>query len=130
MPFFEQELFEQAQAKGPLTDKAYLKARALCVRAARGGIDGVMKQHRLDAMVSITGGPAWMIDHVNGDAYTGSCSTLPAVAGYPHITVPAASYMKLPIGLSFFGKAFSEPMLIKLASSFESLRGPLQQLAL
>jgi amidase len=130
MPFFEQELFEQAQAKGPLTDQAYVKARALCIRAARGGIDGLMKQHRLDAIVSITGGPAWMIDHVNGDAYTGSCSTLPAVAGYPHITVPAARYMKLPIGLSFFGKAFSEPILIKLASSFESIRGPLEQLAL
>jgi amidase len=73
MPFFEQELFVQAEAKGPLTDKAYIKARALCVRVARGGIDGALKKNRLDAIVSLSGGPAWLIDHVNGDAYTGSC---------------------------------------------------------
>ena len=123
LPFFEQELFEQAQAKGPLTDQAYIKARALCLRVARGGIDGALKQDRLDAIVSLTGGPAWLIDHVNGDAYTGSCSTLPAVAGYPHITVPAVRYMNLPIGLSFFGTAFTEPRLIQLASGFEAVRG-------
>jgi amidase len=123
LPFFEQELFEQAQAKGPLTDQAYIKARALCLRVARGGIDGALKKDRLDAIVSLTGGPAWLIDHVNGDAYTGSCSTLPAVAGYPHITVPAARYMNLPIGLSFIGTAFTEPRLIQLASGFEAVRG-------
>jgi amidase len=125
MPYFAQELFEQAQAKGPLTDKAYRAARALSLKVARDGIDGLLRQHRLDAIVSITGGPPWLIDHVNGDSFTGSCSSPAAVAGYPHITVPAARHMNLPIGLSFFGSAYSEPRLIRLASGFESVRKPL-----
>jgi amidase len=125
MPFFEQELFERAQAKGPLTDTVYRKARELCLKAARGGIDQTLRQHRLDAIVALTGGPAWLIDHVNGDSYTGGCSTPAAVAGYPHITVPAVRYAGLPVGLSFFGAAFSEPTLLKLASGYEHVRGPL-----
>jgi amidase len=121
MPRFDQELLRQSEAKGPLTEKAYTDARAACLKATRSnGIDAVLAQHRLDAMVSLTSGPAWLIDPVNGDADTGGCSSPAAVAGYPHITVPAGLYRGLPIGLSFFGAAFSEPVLIKLASGFES----------
>jgi amidase len=120
MPFFAQELFIQSQAKGPLTDAAYLKARADCVRLSRqDGIDALLAKHKLDAIVSLTSGPACLIDHVNGDSDTGGCTTPAAVAGYPHITVPAGFYGGLPIGLSFFGAAWSEPTLIKLAYSWE-----------
>ncbi len=120
MPFFAQELFIQAEAKGPLTDAAYLKARADCVRLSRQeGIDALLAKHKLDAIVSLTSGPAWLIDHVNGDGDTGNCTTPAAVAGYPHITVPAGFYRGLPIGLSFFGAAWSEPTLIKLAYAWE-----------
>jgi amidase len=81
----------------------------------------VLAQHKLDAMVSLTTGPAWLIDTVNGDSDTGGCSSPAAIAGYPHITVPAGLFRGLPIGLSFFGAAFSEPTLIKLASGFEAV---------
>jgi amidase len=120
MPFFGQELFIKAQSKGPLTDAAYLKARADCVRLSRqDGIDALLASHKLDAIVALTTGPACLIDHVNGDQDTGGCTTPAAVAGYPHITVPAGFYSGLPIGLSFFGAAWSEPTLIKLAYSWE-----------
>ena len=125
MPFFAQELFIQAQAKGPLTDAAYLKARADCVRLSRqDGIDALLAEHKLDAIVSLTSGPACLIDHVNGDQDTGGCTTPAAVAGYPHITVPAGFYSGLPIGLSFFGGAWSEPTLIKLAYAWEQQMNP------
>ena len=120
MPLFDQELLRQAQAKGGLDEAAYRDARATCLTATRsGGIDAVLCEHGLDAMVALTSGPAWLIDAVNGDSDTGGCSTPAAVAGYPHITVPAGLYRGLPIGLSFFGTVFSEPKLIKLASGFE-----------
>jgi amidase len=121
MPYFGQELFLQAEAKGPLTDKAYLDALARNLRLSRAeGIDALMDKHKLDALVAPTGGPAWTTDLVNGDHYTGGdCSTLPAVSGYPHITVPAGFVFGLPVGLSFFGRAWSEPTLIKLAYAFE-----------
>jgi amidase len=120
MPFFGQELFIKAQSKGPLTDPAYLKARADCTRLSRQeGIDALLARHKLDAIVSLTTGPACLTDHVNGDSDTGGCTTPAAVAGYPHITVPAGFYRGLPIGLSFFGAAWSEPTLIKLASAWE-----------
>jgi amidase len=120
MPFFAQELFMQAEAKGPLTDPAYLKARADCVRLSRqDGIDALLAKHKLDAIVTLTSGPAWFTDHVNGDRDTGGCTTPAAVAGYPHITVPAGFYSGLPIGLSFFSAAWSEPTLIKLAYAWE-----------
>jgi amidase len=122
MPFFDQELLRQAEAKGPLSDKAYREARAACLNATRGnGIDAVLSEHKLDAMVTLTAGPAWLIDVVNGDSDTGGCSSPAAVAGYPHITVPAGLFRGLPIGLSFFGAAFSEPKLIKLGSGFEAV---------
>jgi amidase len=120
MPFFEQELLIQSEAKGPLTDAAYLKARDLCARLSRKeGIDALMEKHKLDAIVSLTSGPAWYIDVINGDHDTGGCTTPAAVAGYPHITVPAGFFRGLPMGLSFFGAAWSEPTLLKLAYSWE-----------
>lgn len=120
MPFFAQELFERAQAKGPLTDAAYQKARETCLRVSRAeGIDAVMNQHKLDALIAPTNGPAWTIDAMNGDHFTGGSSTPAAVAGYPSITVPVGFVHGLPVGASLFGRAFSEATLIKLAYSYE-----------
>ena len=122
MPYFGQELFEQAQKKGPLTDSKYKTARAKCVRLARAeGIDAVMTKHRLDALIAPTQGPVWLIDLVNGDGAGGGPSfTQPAaVAGYPHITVPMGLVQGLPVGLSFVGRAWSEPTLLKLAYAYE-----------
>ncbi len=120
MPWFGQEIFERAQAKGPLTDTAYRRAFGSCRRLSRTlGIDAVMGRHRLDAVIAVTTGPAWPIDYVNGDRYTGGCSTPAAVAGYPHVTVPAGWIHGLPVGLSFFGRAWSEATLIRLAFAFE-----------
>lgn len=122
MPLFDQELLRQAAAKGPLTEAAYKEARAAGLKATRSnGIDAVLVEHKLDAMVTLTSGPAWLIDTVNGDSDTGGCSSPAAIAGYPHITVPAGLFRGLPVGLSFFGAAFSEPTLIKLASGFEAV---------
>jgi amidase len=121
MPFFEQEILKMAEAKGPLTSKEYLQARERCVRMSRAeGIDGVMERHKLDALIAPSGGPAFPIDLVNGDHYTGTgSSTFAAVAGYPHVTVPAGQVFGLPVGLSFFGRAWSEPRLIGFAYAFE-----------
>lgn len=120
MPFFEQELMHQSEAKGPLTEPAYKAALAKCRLLSRTkGIDAVMKKHQLDALVAPTGNPAWPIDLVNGDHFTGSVTTPAAVAGYPHVTVPAGYDHGLPVGLSFFGLGWSEPTLIKLAYSYE-----------
>jgi amidase len=120
MPYFGQELMHQSQAKGPLTETAYKTALARCRLLSRTkGIDAVMKRHRLDALVAPTGNPAWPIDLVNGDHFTGSVTTPAAVAGYPHITVPAGYDHGLPVGVSFFGSAWSEPVLIRLAYAFE-----------
>ena len=120
MPLFDQELLRKAEGKGSLDEAAYRDARETCLTAMRGGgIDAVLSEHGLDAIVSLTAGPAWLIDAVNGDADTGGCTSPAAIAGYPHITVPAGLYRGLPIGLSFFGAAFSEPTLIRLASGFE-----------
>ncbi len=120
MPFFGQEIFLKSQQKGPLTEKAYLEALELCRRVSREeGIDAVMNQHRLDAIVAPTAGPAHATDLVYGDRDIGGCTTPAAVAGYPHITVPAGDVLGLPVGLSFFGRAFSEPTLLKLAFAFE-----------
>ncbi len=125
MPFFGQELFRQAEAKGPLTDAAYSKARADCVRLSRqDGIDALLAKYKLDAIVTLTSGPACLIDHIDGDTDTGGCTTPAAVAGYPHITVPAGFYRGLPIGLSFFSTAWSEPTLFKLAYGWEQQMNP------
>jgi amidase len=120
MPFFGQDLFIKAEAKGPLTSKQYLAALAKNHRLARTqGIDFVMKTNRLDALIAPTGGPAWTTDWFNGDHFTGGYSSASAVAGYPHITVPAGYVFGLPVGMSFFAGAWSEPKLIKLAYAFE-----------
>ncbi|HEY3837159.1 MAG TPA: amidase [Bryobacteraceae bacterium] len=120
MPFFDQELLVQSEAKGPLTDAHYLKVRDDCQRLSRKeGIDAVVAKYRLDALVALTSGPAWYIDTINGDHDTGGCTTPAAVAGYPHITVPAGFYRGLPMGISFFGPAWSEGVLLKLAYGWE-----------
>lgn len=120
MPFFAQELFERAQKKGPLTDKVYLKALEKDFRISRkDGIDKTMNKHRLDALVAPTSGPATLIDLVNGDYGVNGSSSIPAVAGYPDITVPAGWASGLPVGLSFFGRAWSEGKLLAIAFAFE-----------
>ncbi len=120
MPYFGQEIFEMAEKKGPLTDKAYRKALEKDQRLSRQeGIDKVMNKHKLDAFVAPTSGPPSLIDLVNGDYGVNGSSTLPAVAGYPHITVPAGYYLGLPVGISFFGRAWSEPTLVKIAYAYE-----------
>ncbi len=120
MPYFGQERLLAAEASGPLTDPEYLDARAVARRLSRtAGIDRVMDMHRLDAIVAPTGGPAWVTDLVNGDQFGGSSSTFAAVAGYPNLTVPAGFVHGLPVGCSFFGRAWSEPTLIRIAYAFE-----------
>jgi amidase len=118
--YFGQDILEQSEKKGPLTDKAYLDALAKNHRMARqDGIDAVMDKHKLDALVAPTAGPAWPIDLIDGDHDTGGSSTPAAVAGYPNINVPAGFVFGLPVGISFFGRAWSEPTLIKIAYAFE-----------
>jgi len=120
MPYFGQDLFVKAEGKGPLTEKAYLDALAKNHQLARiEGIDAIMDKHHLDALVAPTGGPAWLTDLINGDHSAGGSSNAAAVAGYPNINVNAGSIFGLPVGISFFGRAWSEPTLIKLAYSFE-----------
>jgi amidase len=120
MPYFGQDTFVKAQEKGALTDKEYLDALEKCGQLARKeGTDAVMDKLKLDALVAPTGGPAWLTDLINGDNSGGGSSSLAAVAGYPSITVPAGFLFGLPVGVSFFGRAWSEPTLIKLAYSFE-----------
>lgn len=120
MPYFKQELFLQAEEKGSLTDDAYIEALVKNQRLTRDeGIDLVMDKYNLDALAAPTDSPAWLTDLVDGDHFLGGCSSLAAVAGYPHITVPAGFVFGLPIGLSFFGRAWSEPVLLKIAYGFE-----------
>ena len=120
MPYFGQDLFIKAEAKGPLTEKKYTQALAknhLLTRTQ--GIDFVMRKNRLDALVAPTGGPPWPTDWINGDHFTGGYSSASAVAGYPHVPVPAGYVFGLPVGISFFGAAWSEPKLIQYAYAFE-----------
>ncbi len=120
MPYFEQDIMIKADTKGPLTEKAYMEALARNHQLSRAeGIDAVVEKNHLDAIIAPTTGPAWLTDWVTGDHESGSCSTPAAVAGYPHITVPAGFVRGLPVGISFFGTAWSEPTLLKLAYSFE-----------
>ena len=123
MPYFGQEIMTMAEKKGPLTEAKYRAELAKNHRLSRAlGIDAVMTAHKLDALVAPTGGPAWLTDLINGDGGTASApgpSSVAAVAGYPHVTVPAGYFRGLPIGISFFGRAWSEPTLIKLAYAYE-----------
>jgi amidase len=120
MPYFGQDLFLKAESKGPLTEKAYLDALANNHQLARAeGIDATMDKYHLDAIIAPTGGPAWLTDLINGDHVAGGSSNAAAVAGYPNINVTAGFIAGLPVGISFFGRAWSEPTLIRLAYAFE-----------
>jgi amidase len=123
LPYFGQDIMLSAESKGPLTSEPYRSALARNHQLARAlGIDAVMTKNSLDALVAPTGGPAWLIDLVNGDGGTAAApspSTVAAVAGYPHITVPAGDVRGLPVGISFIGRAWSEPTLLKLAYAYE-----------
>jgi len=120
MPWFGQDLFVRSHGKGSLTDKEYLDALTNNQQLTRTkGIDALMAKHNLDAIVAPTGGPAWLTDLVNGDHAPGGSSNAAAVAGYPNINVTAGNIAGLPVGISFWGRAWSEPTLIKIAYSFE-----------
>jgi amidase len=122
MPYFGQDIFLKSEQKGPLTSKEYLDALALNHQLTRAeGIDFIMDKFKLDALVAPTGGPAWLTDLINGDHVAGGSSSAAAVAGYPNINVTAGYLWGLPVGISFFGRAWSEPTLLKIAYSFEQL---------
>jgi amidase len=118
--YFDQQLLEQAEAKGPLTSPEYKKALETMLKGIRQeGIDLLMDRYHLDAMMAPTGTPAWKTDLVNGDLYLGGNSSWAAISGYPSITVPMGMIDGLPVGISFFGRAWSEPVLIEIAYGFE-----------
>jgi amidase len=121
LPWFGQEIVELALKKGPLTSPAYRKALAHCrLKAQREGLDATFARHRVEAVVMPTQGPAWVIDLIKGDAFGGGgASSVPAVAGYPHVTVPMGQVHGLPVGLSFVGPAWSEARLLAFAFAFE-----------
>jgi amidase len=122
MPYFGQDLFIEAEKKGPLTTKSYLDALARNQKLARQqGIDAVAKKLKLDAFIAPSRTPAWLTDLVNGDSSSHSCAGLPAVAGYPHVTLPMGYLHGLPVGISFFGAGYSEPKLISFAYAFEQM---------
>jgi len=124
LQYFGQEHLIASNAKGPLTDPEYLEARALAKKLAGvEGIDAVMNQHNLDALIAPTAGPAQVIDYARGDRGVGGSTSLAAAAGYPSITVPVGRVNRLPVGVSFFGRAWSEPTLIRLAYAFEQATG-------
>jgi amidase len=120
MPWFDQYLFEQSEKRGDLSDKTYRAALAKAKKLAGAqGIDAALKRYQLDALIAPTVGPAWVTDWVNGDHAAGNSSTPAAVAGYPDISVPAGQVHGLPVGLSFFGAAWSDVKLIRFAYAFE-----------
>jgi amidase len=120
MPIFGQELFLQSEEKGPLTSPEYLQIVEEARRLSRDeGIDAVMNEHQLDAIVAPSTRPAWKIDHVHGGLTSGSSAAPAATATYPNITVPVGQSFGLPFGISFFGRAWSEPTLLRLAYAFE-----------
>jgi amidase len=122
MPYFGQDIFLKSEQKGPLSTKEYLDALALNRQLSRAeGIDFVMDKFKLDALIAPTGGPAWLTDLINGDHAAGGSSSAAAVAGYPNINVTAGYLWALPVGISFFGRAWSEPTLLKIAYGFEQL---------
>jgi len=119
MPIFGQDIFVEAESKGPLSDEDYLAALTDSKRIMRDGIDSALREHQLDALVAPSNGPAWMIDHINGDNFSVGSSSFAAISGYAAITVPAGFISGMPIGLSFIGGAFSEKQLIEIAYAFE-----------
>jgi len=124
MPYFQQEIFEKSQQKATLTDQKYLTALQKVHQATRAdGLDKMLKEHNLDAIITVTLTPAWSIDRINGDHFTGSFSTYPAVSGYPHLTLPMGKVHHMPVGLSITGGALSEKELIAIAHRLEQLIG-------
>ena len=119
LPLFGQELFERAVKVGPLTSDEYKQLKADLQRRARAQIDGALAKHKLDALLSASAGPPWVIDVVNGDNFTGASSSLPAIAGYPNVNVPSGFVHELPIGIALFGAAYSEATLLRLAYAYE-----------
>lgn len=123
MPIFGQEIFLEANEKGPLTDEAYIEALATSKNIAQSAIKDFMAEHKLDALIAPTNGPAWLIDHINGDSFGAGSSSLAAISGYPSITVPAGFISGLPVGLSFIGLPWNEKQLIEMAYAFEQTTG-------
>ncbi len=120
MPWFDQEIFELSHSKGDLTSEEYLKALEESKKyAGKEGIDAAMEKHKLDAIIAQTNGPGWTIDWINGDHFSGGSSSPAAISGYPNVTVPMGFVKGLPVGISFFGKAWSEPKLLKITYAFE-----------
>ncbi|MFW9901888.1 MAG: amidase family protein, partial [Candidatus Thorarchaeota archaeon] len=120
MPYFGQEIFKMSEEKGPLSDEEYKTALEKCQRLSREeGIDKLINENQLDAIIAPSGGPAWIIDYINGDHSTGGSSSPSAVSGYSNITVPMGYIFGLPVGISFIGGLFQEPVLLKLAYAFE-----------
>jgi amidase len=125
MPFFGQETFIRAQATKGLSDPDYLKALATSGDGARATLTRLLTANNVDMLVAPTSGPAWLSDPVNGDQYDGpSASSLPAIAGFPHLTVPMGQVRGLPVGLSFIGPAWSEARLLNAGDAYERVRGP------
>jgi amidase len=119
MRWFRQERFEQARDMASLSEEAYQQALTTAQGSARRHIDTLLESHRLDALIGPSNGPAWVIDRITGDRFLGGSSALPAIAGYPHLTVTMGEVQGLPVGLSIFGAAFSEPILIEIGHGFE-----------
>ncbi len=120
MPYFGQEILIQAEEKGDLSTPEYKEALEKILRLSRAeGVDATLNKHNVDAIVAPTGGPAWVTDWVNGDHFSGGSSSPAARSGYANITVPAGFVHGLPVGISFFSRAYSEPLLIKIAYAFE-----------
>ena len=123
MPIFGQEILIEADAKGPLTEEAYLTALETSKNISKSAIDKLLAEHELDALISPTNGPSWLIDHINGDSFGIGSSSLAAISGYPSITVPAGFVSGLPIGLSFVTRPWNEKQLIEIAYAFEQTTG-------
>jgi amidase len=119
MPWFGQDIFIKAQEKGDLESKEYLRALKLVQSFTRSAIDGLLAKHDVDLLVTPTNSLPFSIDLVHGDTWYGGTSSMAAIAGYPHITVPSGKVKGLPTGLSFIGAAFSEPVLIRAAYGYE-----------
>lgn len=122
MPYFQQEIFIKANEKGDLDSQEYLDALGLAREGSRDeGIDRVMDEMNLDAIMAPTGGPAWVTDLITGDHFLGGSSSVAAISGYPNVTVPAGFIHALPVGVSFFGRAFAETTLLEIAFAYEQL---------
>ena len=120
LKYFNQKYLEMAKEKGDLTSEEYKEALAKMTKGSREeGIDRVMNEHDLDAIIAPTGSPAWKTDLINGDSFQLGSSSPAAQAGYPSITVPMGYIDELPVGISFFGRAWSEPILLEIAYAYE-----------